>query len=622
MSGRNPVSRVLGFLWRMLERMLKVAQLLIYLIILVGFLTIISGVTPRGVDVPESSALVLGLSGMLVEDYEGEAFDRAFAELQGRGAAQTRVRDVVSALERASEDERIDVVVLLLDDLAGASVTKLQSVGRAIATFRESGKKVVAMGEGYTQAQYYLAAQADEVYMHDFGVVFIEGFGYFRIYFADALEKLGVEINVFRVGEYKSFVEPYLRNDMSSEDREASEAWLTALWEAYQQDIVDSRELPDGALADYSNDLVALLSATDGDTAQAALDAGLVDGLMSHQEFDSYMIGLVGEDEDETGDFQAIDFRSYLKAVKFEQPEPAFEQNVAVLIASGTIVDGEAPPGTIGGTTFAAKVREAALDENVQAVVLRVDSPGGSMFASEVVFDQLNQLKAMGKPLIASMGSVAASGGYYISMPADEIWANSTTISGSIGVGAMFPTVQRGLQKLGVNIDGFGTTSLAGQLSPARELGADARQLLQLSTQNAYDTFIGKVADTREMSVERVDGIARGRVWIGSDALEIGLVDQLGDIDEAVSAAAEHAGLAEGEYGVIYPEAKLSPAERIILQYARLLTKFAPAWLDIFGRPAAPGVDAVLDTLGREFARLAQWNDPRGLYYHCFCEIN
>jgi len=622
MSGQNPVRRVLSFFWRTLERMLKIVQLLVFLIILVGFTTIISGVSMQGVEIPESGALVLGLSGLLVEDYEGEAFDRALSELQGGGASQTRVRDVVDAIEHAAADDRISVAVLLLDDLSGASVSKLRNVGRALTAFRESGKKIIAMGDGYTQAQYYLASHADEVYLHDFGLVFIEGFGYFRTYFAQTLENLSVDINVFRVGEYKSFVEPYLRNDMSQEDREASEVWLQALWQAYQGDIVGSRGLPNGALEDYSNNLVSLLTASEGDAAQAALDADLVDGLMSHQEFDSYMIDLVGEDEDETGEFQAIGFQTYLQAVEAEQPKPAFEQNVAILVASGTIVDGEAPPGTVGGTTFAAQVREAALDDSVQAVVLRVDSPGGSMFASEVVFDQLNQLKATGKPLVASMASVAASGGYYIAMPADEIWANSTTISGSIGVGAMFPTVQRALSKMGVTIDGFGTTSLTGQLTPGRELGEDARQLLQLSTQNAYQTFIGKVAESRDMSVERADGIARGRVWVGTDALEIGLVDELGDIDDAIRSAAERAGLEDGSYGVTWPKAELSLAERIILQYARLLTRAAPSWLNIFGGSSAPGVDTVLNVLGREFARFAEWNDPRGIYYHCFCEIN
>jgi protease-4 len=293
---------------------------------------------------------------------------------------------------------------------------------------------------------------------------------------------------------------------------------------------------------------------------------------------------------------------------------------VAVIVASGEIVDGEASPGTIGSATLARLIRQAHRDESIAAVVLRVDSPGGSMFASEVVLDQLQELQASGRPLVASMGSVAASGGYYISMAADEIWAAETTISGSIGVGAMFPTFQRSLNQLGVSVDGFGTTPLTGQLSPARELGDEGRALLDVSVRSAYDVFISKVAEARKMDKARVDEIAQGRVWIGEDAYKVGLVDELGGLDGAIASAASMAGLVEGEYDTVYIERELTMAEKVLLQYARLL-----GMLFAQGDSEPDGVARILRNLLTSFESelnaLRVWNDPRGLYLHCMCEI-
>jgi len=620
MSEKNPISRAFGFIWRFLSGLVKSVQVLLFLLVIVIVFSALSNLSGGGIKVPESTALLIAPSGFLVEQPEGEPLDQALLEMQD-GASQTVVREVVKSLEIAATDDRIKAVVLLTDYLEGGGLSKQQAIGAALAEFRASGKPVIAMADSYDQNQYYLAAQADEIYMHDFGLVLIEGFGYFKAYFADAIEKLKVDVNVFRVGEFKSFVEPYLRNDMSEEDKEASRRWLESLWEIYQQDVIAAREMDPDAFDRYINNLADVLREANGDAAKAALDVGLIDGLMTHQQFRNYMIDMVGVSSEKPDTFEHIDYRNYLIATDTpdaDADEP--EQNIAVIIASGNIVDGEAAPGSVGSATLSNLIRQAANDESVAAVVLQVDSPGGSMFASEVIFDQLEVLKGMGKPLVASMGSVAASGGYYIAMAADEIWADESTITGSIGVGAMFPTFQRTLAAVGVGVDGFGTTELAGQFSPVMELGDKGRELMDISIGSAYDVFIGKVADARSMDIGRVDDIAQGRVWIGGDALEIGLVDNLGGISDAIASAATLAGLEEGKYGVDYVRRELSFSERLLLQYARLF-----GMLFSFGDTGGDGFKSLLQRLTvsieNELAIFELWNDPRGIYYHCFCEI-
>ena len=618
MNARDWFSAVFGTLWRVLGKLARAIKVLIIFMFLVFLLTSLFGAR---VQVPESAALIVDPSGILVDQLEGDPFERALAELQDSPRDQTRVKDVVDSLRAAQDDERIQAVVLRLGALQGGGLSKLQAVGSAIDAVRAAGKKVIAMGDGYSQAQYYLASRADEIYMHDFGFVLIEGFGYYKAYLRGALEKLGIDVNVFRVGEYKSFVEPYLRDDMSEEDKNASRRWLTALWGAYQADVVSARGLQPGALDTYANSTVEFVEATQGDTAQAALNAGLVDELLDRQEFRTRMIEQVGESDDHGGTYASIGFRSYLSAVGPTTDEPAVnDDNVAVLMATGMIVDGDASPGTIGGQTLSGLVRRVTEDDSIAAVVLRVDSPGGSMFASEVIYDELEVLKAAGKPFVVSMGSVAASGGYYISMLADEIWANPTTLSGSIGVGALFPTFQRSLGTLGIHVDGIGTTSLTGQFDPLRELGVDMRQLIQLSTQDAYRVFVNKVAADRNMDPARVDEVAQGRVWIGTDALELGLIDQMGGLQDAIDAAANLAGLASGEFGIQYLDQELDLLERIVVRLVGFAGNAAAGLGITMGGGSSGPLEKLVRLIEQELSELTRWNDPRGLYYHCFCE--
>jgi protease-4 len=622
MSIRGFMTKLLRALWYGLNTLRQVLHLVLLLILFIGVLVgLAGGVAPV---VPSTAALLISPGGVLVEQLEGSPLDRAIAELDNQVEPQTLVREVIESLEHAAGDDRIEAVVLELDGLESGGLAKLQGVGQAIDKVRAAGKKVIAFGNGYTRDQYYLASRADEVVMHDLGMVWLEGYEYYRMFFRSALEKLYIDVNVFKVGEFKSFVEPFTRDDMSAEDREASQRWVGALWSAWGHDVAEARALEQADLDAYTNDFATRIESAEGHAAQAALDARLVDRLMTRPEFDEYMAGIVGPGEADDGSYSAIDFQDYLAATALERKlaEP-HERNVAIIVASGEIVDGEAPPGTVGGDTLAWQIRESRLDDSISAVVLRIDSPGGSMFASQVINDELELLKGAGKPLVASMSSVAASGGYYIAMPADEIWASSSTITGSIGVGALLPTVQRGLEQLGIHVDGFGTTRLAGQLRLDRPLGEDARRVLTASVEDAYRIFVGQVAAARDMSSERADSIARGRVWIGADGKELGLVDSLGGLDDAVRAAASRAGLDEGSYGRTYIEPELSFSQQLaaefIMRSVRVLTTLGLRDPEVLPSTL---LRRVMHSVDRELKALTALNDPRSLYYHCFCTID
>ena len=609
--------KLFRFLWRFLGNLVKAIQILIMLV----FIGIVVGLlVGTDIEIPESAALVIAPNGILVDQLEGDPLDRAIAEAQGAGLPQTLLRDVVDSLRAAARDDRIRVVVLRTDSMMGGGLAKLQSVAGALAEVRMAGKPIIAIGNNYSQDQYYLAAHADEIHMHELGVVYIDGYAYFRTYLKDVIEKLKIDLNVFKVGKYKSFLEPFVRNDMSAEDRRASRRWLDSMWGAYKKDVAAARGFEVGVLEEYTDRFINNLRVSGGNTARLALDAGLVDFLSSSRDIKQRLMDLAGPADQDPEMYSKIDYQSYLRILRTEEFSDPGMPEIAVLVAAGEIVDGEAPAGTIGGDTVAALVEEVANDEQIKALVLRVDSPGGSMFASEVILEQLQRLKLMGKPLVVSMSSVAASGGYYISMPADEIWASETTITGSIGVGALLPTFQRSLEEIGINIDGIGTTRLAGQFRADRELGEEVREFIQLSIEEAYRIFVGKVANSRNMSFERADNLAQGRVWIGDDALAINLVDQIGDLEDAVSSAAEMAGLGADEYVVSVVERELTFNEELVLQFlgkiSGTLNLLGIGYPD-YGYFGMAG--KLVRQFDREFSWLKRLNDPRGIYYHCFC---
>jgi len=615
MSKPNIFVRVFRGIWRVLGFIRQAVQLLLLLVFVVLLVAVFSG-GPQLVQVPESAALVVAPAGTLVDQLEGDDVSRALANLQGLPPRETLVRSLREVLAQAAEDDRIKIVVLELDDFAGGGLSQLQAVAGSISELRASGKKVIARGDSYTQSQYYLAAHADEIYVNELGAVVIEGFGYYRAFFREALEKLSIDVNVFRVGEYKSFVEPFTRDSMSDEDKEASDRWLGSLWDAYRNDISAARGLTPDAIGAYVDEFADRVEAADGDLARVAVESGLVDELSGRGALDDYLAEMVGEDEN---GYLRIGHRDYLAAIRRENRKPPTDKRVGVVVASGQIVDGEAPPGTVGGDTLAAMIRMATEDDELDALVLQIDSPGGSVFASELIFQELLAWRETGRPLIASMSSVAASGGYYIAIPADRIFAAPTTITGSIGVGAVVPTFQRGLARLGIRVDGIGTTALAGQFQPTRELGPDARRVLQSSVDNVYDLFIGKVAAGREMTVERADNLARGRVWIGADALDVGLVDSAGGLDDAIEAAAEAAGLEEGDYAVDFLARPLNLREQLAGSFAVRAGHLAD-WLGL-ARHASAALDLppLLQAVGGQAAWLARFNDPGRLYFHCFC---
>ncbi|HUO82744.1 MAG TPA: signal peptide peptidase SppA [Gammaproteobacteria bacterium] len=610
----HPIVNFLRGVWRTLDGLRRVLHLLLLLVLVLFLLAVL---TPHAPAIPRTAALVVAPRGVIVEQLTGDPLERAFAELTGDEEQQTLLRDLLEAVEAAKDDDRIQALVLDLEELTGAGLSKLQALAAAVDEFKAAGKRVVAVSGFYGQQQYLLAAHADEVYVHPYGVVFLDGYGYYRTYYKSAIDKLLIDWNVFKVGEYKSYAEPFLRDDMSPEDEQASRVWLEDLWSSYQEDVTGARELAPGALAGYVAGMVPRLREHDGDMARLALDADLVDGVWHYDEVRTRLIELVGEDT-ELGSFNQVSHADYLRAVRTKHAvTPGDGDQVGVIVAAGTILEGEQPPGTIGSDTIVELIREARDDEAVKAVVLRIDSGGGSVFASEVIRRELEILRGAGKPVIASMSSVAASGGYWIAMPADEILAADTTLTGSIGIVAMFPTVQRTLDRIGLNVDGVGTTPLSGQFRFDRELNEPARDILTLSIENGYREFITKVAEARGKPVEDVDEVAGGRVWSGEDALELGLVDRLGDLDAALDAAADLAGLGD-DYAVRYIEPELSIGEMIAV-------KLAGTARGAFGsRPLARPSGAVaraLDSLLDNVAMFERLNDPRNVYSLCFCTI-
>lgn len=616
MSKRNLFVRLARSLWRGANGLRKVLHLVLLLIIFLVFFGALSGTPPI---LPQKAALVIKPSGALVEQLAGDPYDRALTELIGEEQTQTLVGDILDALEYASDDERIAAVHLELSGLGRAGLNKLQRVATAIDAFRESGKPVIASADIFAQPGYYLAAHADELYMHPEGIVFLQGYGGYRNYFRDAIEHLRIDWNVFRVGTHKSFVEPYTRMDMSPEDRESRMNLISQFWAMYREDVIAARGLPDGAIDDYAQNMVAKVASANGDLAIAARDSGLVDDLLGRAALREKLKEYAGADADDESTYASVGMREYLNQMRLLHGPKPDKQNVAIVVAAGEILDGKQPPGTVGGDSTAALLRKALTDESVKAVVLRVDSPGGSVFASEVIAQEIQALQQAGKPVVASMSSVAASGGYWISVVADKVLASPATVTGSIGVFGMIPTFQRTMDVLGIATDGVATTPWAG-IRPDLELPEQARQLVQMIIENVYDDFISNVAEKRGMDKQAVDAIGQGQVWTGVDALENGLVDQLGGLDDAVDTAAELAGLAEGEFGRKAIEPKLSPTEQMILD---LLTVAKHVGIDPAGFVTAPTPIATFaNQLQEMLAVITKFNDPRGVYSHCFCEID
>lgn len=541
--------RLLKGIWRLLSGISRAISVLVPLLFVTVFVVAFStGMKDSAPEpLPEKAALLIAPSGPLVED--AAPVDPISAFINQDYEQPALLNDVVRAIRWAAADDRITSLVMDLENLAGPSTSQTVEISAAIAEFKAAGKSVVAFGDFYSQAHYLLASQADHVMLHPEGGMFLEGFSVYRSYLRSFLEKVRVTMHVFRAGENKSAVEPYLRDDMSDSEREVVSRWLNGLWSTYTDLAESGRELPAGAMNTFIASFPDQLAASSNDLGQTMLDAGWVDALADHAQMDEALAEWVGV-TDEDGFAEMVTFKRYVDDIKSQR---AIEQEglplIAIIPVEGTLVPGDSEEGMAGSDTIIGYIDTALEAEDLAAIVLRVNSPGGSVFASDLIRRKLSEATEADIPVIVSMGSVAASGGYWISAEADEIWALPTTITGSIGAFSAFPTIEGIVDYIGVTVDGVGTTPLAGEASLNRGLSPEMASIVQALANGAYEDFIELVANGRDMSEEAVQRVAEGLVWTGAEASQIGLVDKVGGLDAAVAAAAELAGVEEWRTG-------------------------------------------------------------------------
>ncbi|WP_227317667.1 signal peptide peptidase SppA [Cedecea davisae] len=533
------ISGFFKWTWRLLNFIREfILNLFLILLILVGvgvWMQVKS--TPTE---PSRGALLLDITGVVV-DKPSVSNKLGVIGRQLVGASSDRLQenslfDIVDAIRQAKDDRNITGIVLDLKDFAGADQPSMQYIGKALREFRDSGKPVYAMGDSYNQSQYYLASFANKIWLSPQGTVDLHGFATNALYYKTLLDKLKVSTHVFRVGTYKSAVEPYLRDDMSPAARDADGRWIGELWQNYLNTVAANRQITAQQVFPGAQALLDSLQKLGGDTAKYALDNKLVDELASSAVVDKALVKQFGWSK-ANKDF------SYTSIYDYNVKKPAEQGDaIAVIFANGAIMDGEETPGQVGGDTTAMQIREARLDPKVKAIVFRVNSPGGSVTASETIREELVAARDAGKPIVVSMGGMAASGGYWISTPANYIIANPTTLTGSIGIFGVINTVENTLDSIGVHTDGVSTSPLA-DVAVTKKLPPEVQQMMQLSIENGYKRFIGLVAASRGKTPEQIDQIAQGHVWTGEDAKANGLVDSLGDFDDAVTKAAELAKL-------------------------------------------------------------------------------
>jgi protease-4 len=559
-----------AWFWGAVDKSRRATMNFLFLLVVVLLIAAMfgGGVKPLG----DKTMLVLNLEGALVEQSSGSSRDALMAGLAGGEVHKSvQLRDVLKVLDAAAKDPQIGGAVLVLDEMQGGGQAMLREIGAAVDRFKASGKKVVAWGSSYNQRQYQIAIHADEVYLHPMGAVFLDGFGKYRNYYRDALDKVGVTVNLMKVGTYKSFAEPFIANGPSPAAAEADAYLYNDLWARYTGQVEQLRKMPEGALMKAIDNLPALVAEAKGNLAQVALNAKLVDGLKTKDEL-RVMMTKRGADDPVAKSFRQVGYQDYLARVFPKLTGDA----IGVVMAVGEISDGDAPAGQIGGTSTARLVRMAREDSSIKAVVLRVDSPGGSAFGSELIRRELELTRQAGKPVVVSMGNVAASGGYWISMASDEVIADPATITGSIGVFALFPTVDKVIDKLGIHTAGQTTTWLGDAGNPLRPMDPRFGQLIQGVIGHTYEEFTSKAAKARNTTVEKIDAVGQGRVWTGAQAQERGLVDTLGGYQDALKAAARRAKLT-GEPRVVYIEREMSRFDKVLEFFGASSAKAAAA---------------------------------------------
>jgi len=603
------IKDVLGIIWKGIQIFKSVIGTLVFLLFL--FLLYSAFFISTKPSVPDGAALVIDPAGFIVESKtKKDAWDIMFED-KTKVIPETLLRDIGHAIETAKADERITALVLNMDYLYGAGLAQLHYVGSKIEDFKKSGKPVVAYGLGFSNGQYLVASHADEIYLHPNGAVFLTGYGAWPAYYKAALEKIKTRVHVFRSGPYKAYGEPFLRDDMSAEAREANSTLLDTLWSEFTTQVSEARGIETEAFQASYDTMAEDLRRLGGDLAQLPVEQGLIDGLMTQSEWAAKMAEMVGDNGSLEG-YTNIHLAQYVQATA---GSPSGGDKIAVVVVRGEIAFGENAEGIAGAYTIINQLQQARNDENVKAVVLRIDSPGGSLLASELIREEIERTKESGIPVIASMGAVAASGGYWIAAPADEIWAQPTTITGSIGVIGIIPTFDETLDAIGIHVDGVGTTPLSGDFTLGRPLSPLAGEVLQLSVENSYAQFVDMVAGYRGLEAADVDAIGQGRVWSGQAAFEFGLIDSLGSLDQAIAAAASQAGLSG--YSVRYIEDQPGFRE----QLANAL--FTRGGLDLEETRWRPGVlEGVMIRIERAVKRLGLLNDPARVYVLCeMCEV-
>ncbi|MFL9583255.1 signal peptide peptidase SppA [Stenotrophomonas sp. AB1(2024)] len=626
---RNPVASFFIGLWDVMNFTRRLILNLLFfgllLLILVLFVFAMGKGASSGRALQDRTTLVIAPEGRLVEQFSADPVSRALAKAIGDNSAEeVQLRDLVRALDAAREDKKIERVVLQLDKLQPSGFASMREVAASLQELRASGKDLVAYSDNMSQWQYLLAAQAKEIYLDPMGGVVLEGLGRYRQYFRTGLQdKLGVDVHLFKVGEYKSAAEPYVLDAASPQAKEADLFWMNDVWQRYLGDIATARKLDAAQLAAGIDTMPEGIAAAGGDLAKFALQQKLVDGLKTRGEVEDLLADRGVADEDADGGFRSINLDAYLAQLDARRSPVDSRPQVAVVVASGEIAGGDLPAGRVGGESTSALLREALDDDNVKAVVLRVDSPGGEVFASEQIRREVVALKAAGKPVVVSMGDLAASGGYWISMNADRIYADPSTITGSIGIFGMIPNLSRALGKIGVHTDGVGTTRFAGAFDITRPMDPAVGQVIQSVINKGYADFTGKVADARNKPVEAVDEVARGRVWSGAQAKERGLVDAFGGLKAAIADASNRAKLGgPDKVRVRYIEKPATPFAQFLSGFAG---SHAGAWMlgesgvaRMMLARSMPEVDTQLRFV-EDAARDPRGSAPVKALAYCFC---
>ncbi|MFS3795782.1 signal peptide peptidase SppA [Escherichia coli] len=601
--------------WRLLNfvREMVLNLFFIFLVLVgVGIWMQVSGGDSK--ETASRGALLLDISGVIVDKPDSsQRFSKLSRQLLGASSdrlQENSLFDIVNTIRQAKDDRNITGIVMDLKNFAGGDQPSMQYIGKALKEFRDSGKPVYAVGENYSQGQYYLASFANKIWLSPQGVVDLHGFATNGLYYKSLLDKLKVSTHVFRVGTYKSAVEPFIRDDMSPAAREADSRWIGELWQNYLNTVAANRQIPAQQVFPGAQGLLEGLTKTGGDTAKYALENKLVDALASSAEIEKTLTKEFGWSKTDKN-YRAISYYDYALKTPADTGD-----SIGVVFANGAIMDGEETQGNVGGDTTAAQIRDARLDPKVKAIVLRVNSPGGSVTASEVIRAELAAARAAGKPVVVSMGGMAASGGYWISTPANYIVANPSTLTGSIGIFGVITTVENSLDSIGVHTDGVSTSPLA-DVSITRALPPEAQQMMQLSIENGYKRFITLVANARHSTPEQIDKIAQGHVWTGQDAKANGLVDSLGDFDDAVAKAAELAKVKQWhlEYYVDEP----TFFDKVMDNMSGSVRAMLP---DVFQAMLPAPLASVASTVKSESDKLAAFNDPQNRYTFCLTCAN